>query len=77
LVFFDELMKVVPQNRSAIFVSIAQSMQYLATILAPLIGTALASTSIGVGGALLVSAAVRFAGFLLFALWVKQKPKGS
>jgi hypothetical protein len=72
LVFFDELMKVVPQNRSAIFVSIAQSMQYLSTILAPLIGTALASTSIGVGGALLVSAAVRFAGFLLFALWVKK-----
>jgi len=64
---------VVPPNRSAIFVSIAHSMQYLATIFAPLIGTALASTPIGIGGALIVSAAVRFAGFLLFALWVKRK----
>ena len=77
LVFFDELMKVVPPNRSAIFVSIAQSMQYLATIFAPLIGTALASTSIGIGGALIVSAGVRFMGFALFALWVAPKPRGS
>lgn len=65
LVFFDELMKTVPPEYSATFVSLAQSMQYLSTIAAPMIGTALADT-IGLGGALLVSAGLRLVGFLLF-----------
>ena len=39
LVFFDELMKVVPIEYSAIFVGLAQSIQYLAAIASPLIGT--------------------------------------
>jgi hypothetical protein len=67
LVFFDELMKTVPSEYSATFVSLAQSMQYLSAIVAPLIGTWLAD-SIGLGGALWVSAGLRFAGFLLFLL---------
>jgi hypothetical protein len=67
LVFFDELMKTVLPEYSATFVSLAQSMQYLSTIAAPLIGTALAD-SIGLGGALLVSAGLRLLGFLLFLL---------
>jgi Na+/melibiose symporter-like transporter len=65
LVFFDELMKTVPAEYSATFVSLSQSMQYLAMILAPLLGTWLA-TYIGLGGALWLSAGLRFFGFLLF-----------
>ena len=67
LVFFDELMKTIPPEYSATFVSLAQSMQYLSMIVAPLLGTWLAD-SIGLGGALLVSAGLRFFGFLLFLI---------
>ena len=72
LVFFDELMKTVPVDRSATFVSIAQSLQYLSSFVAPLIGTTLASL-IGLSGALTVAAIVRFAGFLLFAFWKPER----
>jgi len=65
LVFFDELMKTVPQEYSATFVSLVQSMQYLSAIVAPLIGTWLADY-IGLDGALWVSAGLRLVGFLLF-----------
>jgi len=65
LVFFDELMKNVPPGYSATFVSIAQSLQYLSAILAPLAGSLLADT-VGLAGALLVSAGLRLIGFLLF-----------
>ncbi|MCX6059386.1 MAG: MFS transporter [Chloroflexi bacterium] len=65
LVFFDELMKTVPPEYGATFVSLAQSMQYLSAIVAPLVGTLLAD-SIGLGGALWISAGLRLVGFLLF-----------
>ena len=65
LVFFDELMKTVPAEYSATFVSLSQSMQYLSMIAAPLLGTWLAD-SIGLGGALWLSAGLRLFGFLLF-----------
>jgi hypothetical protein len=65
LVFFDELMKTVPSEYSATFVSLSQSLQYLAAIIAPMVGIWLAD-SIGLGGALLVSAGLRLIGFLLF-----------
>ena len=65
LVFFDELMKTVPQEYSATFVSLVHSMQYLSAIVAPLVGTWLADY-IGLGGALWVSAGLRLFGFLLF-----------
>jgi MFS family permease len=65
LVFFDELMRRIPDDRSAIFVSFAQSIQYLSTIFSPLIGSALADT-IGLSGALLISAGIRLTGFLMF-----------
>ena len=68
LVFFDELMKTVPEEYSATFVSISQSLQYAAAIVAPLLGTWLADY-IGLGGALLVSAFLRLISFGLFALW--------
>lgn len=66
LVFFDELMKTVPSRYSATFVSLAQSLQYLSAVAAPLIGSLLAD-QIGIGGALVVSALVRLSGFALFA----------
>ena len=65
LVFFDELMKTMPPEFSATFVSLAQSMQYFSMIVAPLIGTWLAGF-IGLDGALWVSAGLRLVGFLLF-----------
>lgn len=68
LVFFDELMKTVPPEYSATFVSVAQSLTYLSAIVAPLLGSYLA-THIGITWALIISAGVRFIGFLLFALW--------
>ena len=72
LVFFDELMRTVPPEYSATFVSLSQSMQYLSAIFAPVVGTLLAN-QIGIGGALVVSAGLRLSGFLLFALW-RGKP---
>lgn len=65
LVFFDELMKTVPIEYSATFVSLAQSMTYLATVFAPLVGTWL-SDQIGLTGALIASTLVRLIGFALF-----------
>jgi MFS family permease len=65
LVFFDELMKTVPAGYSATFVSLAQSLQYLSTIFAPLLGTWLAGF-IGLSGALWLSAGIRLIGFFLF-----------
>lgn len=67
LVFFDELMKTVPVKYSAIFVSVAQGMQYLSTMIAPLAGTFIAD-QYSLSTALLVSAAIRMIGFLLFLL---------
>jgi len=65
LVFFDELMKTVPAEYSATFVALAQSMQYLSMILAPLLGAWIANY-IGLAGALWLSAGLRLFGFLLF-----------
>jgi hypothetical protein len=73
LVFFDELMKTIPVEYSATFVSLAQSIQYISTILAPTIGILLANY-IGLSGALLVSAGIRLLGFYLFSFW---NPKDS
>jgi len=72
LVFFDELMKTVPPEYGATFVSLAQSLQYLSAIVAPLVGTWLAD-SIGLGGALWVSAGLRLFGFVLFLMPERSK----
>jgi hypothetical protein len=65
LVFFDELMKTVPIDYSATFVALAQSLTFLASILAPMVGTWL-SDQVGLSTALMVSASVRLGGFFLF-----------
>jgi len=71
LVFFDELMKTVPVEYSATFVSFAQGLQYAAALVAPLLGTYLAD-QIGIEGALIISSGVRLIGFILFAVGKKQ-----
>lgn len=73
LVFFDELMRTVPVEYSAIFVSFAQSIQYLSSVFAPVIGTSIGD-SYGLGVGLMISAAIRFIGFILF-LWPTLKQK--
>lgn len=67
LVFFDELMKTVPPEKSATFVAVGNMFQYLAQIVSPLIGTTL-SEWIGIGPALMVAAVIRMIGFVLFTL---------
>ena len=67
-------MKTVPPKYSATFVSVAQSLQYMSTIAAPLIGTILAD-QIGIGPALIISAVVRFGGFAWFALGKAPTPQ--
>jgi MFS family permease len=71
LVFFDELMKTVPAEYSATFVALAQSLQYMSMIVAPLLGTWLAGY-IGLGGALWLSAGLRLLGFFLFLMPDRQ-----
>lgn len=73
LVFFDELMRTVPPEYSATFVSFAQSTQYAVTFAAPVVGTILAD-QIGLGGALVVSGALRLVAFALFALPSRVAP---
>jgi MFS family permease len=65
LVFFDELMKTVPPDKTALFVALAQSVQNLSAVAAPLAGTLLAD-QVGLGGALLASAGLRLAAYVLF-----------
>lgn len=72
LVFFDELMKTVPPEYSATFVAFSQSLQYFSAIIAPTLGTWLAD-SIGLGGALWVSAGLRVLGFVLFLMPDRRK----
>jgi len=65
LIFFDELMKTVPVEYSAIFVSFAQMMQFLAAIFSPMVGTFIADAfSIQTG--LIVASIIRFSGFIAF-----------
>jgi hypothetical protein len=66
MVFFEEQMKTVPPEFSAIFISFAQTAQYFAAIVAPLVGSYLA-TSVGVEVALVVTTGIRLVGFLAFA----------
>ncbi len=67
LVFFDELMKTIPPKFSATFISLSQSLEYLAALSAPLIGSLIAN-QIGLSFALIIGGTIRFVGFLLFLL---------
>ena len=65
LVFFDEVMKTVPPEHSATFISVDQSAQHLLAMTAPLLSTAL-SGHIGIASALWIGAGVRLLAFGLF-----------
>jgi hypothetical protein len=65
LVFFDELLKTVPPEYSATFVSFAQSVEYLAMIYSPLLASFFVA-QIGLSGALLIAGGIRLLGFALF-----------
>jgi MFS family permease len=75
LVFFDELMKTVPEEYSATFVALAQSLGYLSTIFGPMIATLIGGW-IGMAGALVVSGGIRVIGFGLFA-WKGRSTRNS
>ncbi|HEY9077201.1 MAG TPA: hypothetical protein VIO61_11760 [Anaerolineaceae bacterium] len=66
LVFFDELMKTIPQEYSATFVSVSQSLEYLSSFVSPMIG-ALLGDVLGISIAMVIGGVIRFSGFLLFA----------
>lgn len=72
LVFFDELMRRVPVDHSAIFVAAAQSLQYLSMIAAPLLAPVL-SKWLGFGPALMLAGGISILGFILFVL-ERSKP---
>ena len=72
LVFFDELLKTVPPQYSATFVSFAQSIQYVSAIASPLIGSYLA-VHLGISTALVISGGIRLVGFSLFLLGGKSQ----
>jgi hypothetical protein len=72
LSFFDEYMKTIPDEYSAMLVSLEQGIQYFSAVASPLIGTTLANY-IGLGGALWVSAGLRLGGFLLFLLPMRKR----
>ncbi len=74
LVFFDELMKTVPDRYSATFVSFAQSAQYLSTIASPLIGSLLADW-LGLSAALIIAGSIRLLGFMLFFTGYRKRSR--
>lgn len=76
LVFFEELMSTVPIEHAATFVAAAQSLAYVATIVGPIAGTALAER-IGIGGGLWLSTGVRLAGVALLATGSWRTPDGA
>jgi fucose permease len=59
-------MKTIPPRYSPTMVSLAQSIQYLSSILAPLVSTYFAE-HIGLTSSLLFGTGVRLVGFVLFA----------
>jgi MFS family permease len=72
LVLFDELMKTIPSSSSSLFVSVAQTISYLAAIISPLLGTYLAGF-IGYANVLIISGIFLFIGFVLFAIPSKNQ----
>ena len=74
LVFFDELMKRVPVEYSATFIAAAQSIQYVSSVIAPLLGTWLAGLA-GFNIALMLSGAISLVGFVLFAWEYRRHPE--
>lgn len=71
LLFFDALVSSFPPESSAMFVGLYQITVYVASFVAPLVGTLL-SGAIGLSGALLAAGTVDVIGFGLFASLMKE-----
>jgi MFS family permease len=67
LVMFDILLDTCPPRHAASYIALYQTTTYVATFLAPTLGTYLADT-IGYGPALFVAAGLRLAGAVLFVV---------
>lgn len=67
LVLFDLVLRTCPPRHTASYIALYQTTTYIATFIAPTIGTLLADTY-GTAAALFVAAGLRFAGALLFVL---------
>ena len=76
LVFFDELMKTIPDDMSPLFVSLAQTLVQLSSFLAPLLSAWL-SIQFSIAIALLISGFVRLIGFGLFWKFGKANIHGN
>ncbi len=73
LVFFDELMRLVPQEESIQYVSLAQSIQYIGLIGGPILGS-IAASWLGLTGALYLAAGIRILAFFLFFFRPESAP---
>jgi MFS family permease len=67
LVQFDILLSTCPQRHTALYIALQQFTVYVATFVAPILGTTLAD-ALGYGPALFVGSGLRFAGAALFVL---------
>jgi len=67
LVFFDVLLGTCPAERQTAYIGMYQTTVYIAGLLAPMVGTALAS-AVGIVPALVLGTALRLAGFVLMAM---------
>jgi MFS family permease len=67
LVLFDILLVTCPKRHAASYIAVYQMTTYVATFIAPLLGTFLADT-LGYGPALFASGGLRFLGAILFVL---------
>jgi len=67
LVFFDTVLSTCPTDQQAVYVGMYQTTVYIATFLAPMMGTTLAE-AVGIAPALILGTILRLAGFGLMAL---------
>jgi MFS family permease len=67
LVLFDILLATCPKRHAASYIAVYQMTTYVATFVAPLLGTFLADT-LGYGPALFAAGGLRFAGAALFVV---------
>jgi MFS family permease len=77
LVMFDILLDTCPPRRAASYIALYQTTAYVATFLAPTLGTYLAGM-LGYGPALFISAGLRLAGAVLFVVMgvgARRKPE--
>ena len=72
LALFDELMDRIPRQYGVTFTSMDTTFANAATIIAPLVGAAIAET-IGIHGALRAGTLVMLCGFVLFAVDIRRR----